>query len=120
MPTSNTPYEAVLQAVADDVAQLEDAFEAELLGSALLGSVYAVAEDDRTAAVTAFVGGFLAATAGRRSVVASTLRAIFAALVPHAPGATEVRARPAAPPWVGALGRVRPTGAFAYGDVYGD
>jgi hypothetical protein len=119
MPAPRTPHEAVLQA-ARDVARLDTAFEAELLGSALLGSVYAIGEGDRAAVVRDFVGGFLEATARRRSPAATTIRATFAALVPDAPGAVEVTRTPPAAPWAGRLGQVRPTGAYAYGDVYGD
>jgi hypothetical protein len=119
MRAPHTPHEAVLQA-ARDVTRLDNAFEAELLGSALLGSVYALAETDRAAAVREFVGGFLAATAGRGSATEATIRAVFAALVPDAPGADEVETGPPAAPWAGLLGRVRPTGAYAYGDVHGD
>ena len=48
MPAPQTPYEAVLHA-ARDVAKLDCALDAEMLGTALLGSVYAVAENDRAA-----------------------------------------------------------------------
>ena len=44
MAAPQTPYEAVLHA-ARDVAKLDCALDAEMLGTALLGSVYAVAED---------------------------------------------------------------------------
>nr|WP_258545653.1 hypothetical protein [Micromonospora provocatoris] len=67
-----------------------------------------------------FVTGFLAATSRRRSAAATTLRAVFAALVPDAEGAARVRPGAYAPSWAGQLGRVRVTGAWAYGDVYGD
>ena len=40
--------------------------------------------------------------------------------MPDAEGAGEVRPRSASPPWTAQLGRVRPTGCYAYGDVYGD
>jgi hypothetical protein len=40
--------------------------------------------------------------------------------VPDAEGADEVRRGPLAPAWVEQLGRVRATGCYAYGDVYGD
>ncbi|MFJ6955221.1 hypothetical protein, partial [Micromonospora aurantiaca (nom. illeg.)] len=43
-----------------------------------------------------------------------------AALVPDAEGAARVRPGAYAPSWAGQLGRVRVTGAWAYGDVYGD
>jgi hypothetical protein len=119
MPAPQTPYEAVLHA-ARDVARLDCALDAEMLGTALLGSVYAVAENDRAAAVREFVGGFLAATTRRRTAAATTIREVFARLVPDAEGAATVRRGAAAPAWTEHLGRVRPTGCYAYGDVYGD
>ncbi|MEW2444870.1 hypothetical protein [Micromonospora marina] len=119
MATPQTPYDAVLHA-ARDVTRLDSALDAEMLGAALLGSVYAVAEHDREQAVREFVSGFLAATSRRRSASATTLRAVFAALVPDAEGAARVRPGAHAPSWAGQLGRVRVTGAWAYGDVYGD
>jgi hypothetical protein len=45
---------------------------------------------------------------------------VFAALVPDAPGAATVKPGAQAPSWSGQLGRVRLTGSYAYGDVYGD
>ncbi|HET9518371.1 MAG TPA: hypothetical protein VFO77_11640 [Actinoplanes sp.] len=119
MPAPQTPYEAVLHA-ARDVAKLDCALDAEMLGSALLGSVYAVAETDRAAAVRQFVGTFLTETGRRRTAAATTIREVFACLAPDAAGAAEVRRAQAAPAWVEHLGRVRPTGCYAYGDVYGD
>ncbi|GAA4677256.1 hypothetical protein [Phytohabitans rumicis] len=114
-----TPYEAVLRA-ARDVAKLDCALDAEMLGTALLGSVYAVAEEDRADAVRDFVGGFLAATSRRRTAAATTIREVFAALVPEASGAAAVKRGAQAPPWTDQLGQVRLTGSYAYGDVYGD
>jgi hypothetical protein len=119
MPTPQTPYEAVLHA-ARDVTKVPTALEAELLGTALLGSVYAVADAPRQAAVREFVGGFLAATARRRTAAARAIRCVFAALVPDADGAGRVRPGTGTVGWTGALGRARPLGTWAYGDVYGD
>jgi hypothetical protein len=119
MPAPQTPYEAVLHA-ARDVAKLDCALDAEMLGTALLGSVYSVAATDRAGAVRAFVGDFLSATTRRRSAAATTIRSVFAALVPDADGAAAVRPGAAEPGWTAQLGRVRPTGCYAYGDVYGD
>ncbi|MFG3581010.1 hypothetical protein [Micromonospora chersina] len=119
MATPQTPYEAVLHA-ARDVTRLDSALDAEMLGAALLGSVYAVAETDRENAVRQFVAGFLSATSRRRSAAATTIRAVFAALVPDAEGAARVRPGAYAPAWAGQLGRVHLTGAWSYGDVYGD
>jgi hypothetical protein len=119
MAAPQTPYEAVLNA-ARDVAKLDCALDAEMLGTALLGSVYALAENDRAAAVRDFVGQFLSATTRRRTASATTIREVFAALVPDADGAPDVRRGPQAPAWTSQLGRVRATGCYAYGDVYGD
>ncbi|WBB48207.1 hypothetical protein O3597_24370 [Verrucosispora sp. WMMA2044] len=119
MATPQTPYDAVLHA-ARDVTKLDSALDAEMLGAALLGSVYEVAETDREAAVRDFVGEFLAATSRRRAVAATTVRAVFAALVPDAAGADRVRPGATAPAWSGQLGKVHVTGTWAYGDVYGD
>ncbi|BCJ43712.1 hypothetical protein GCM10010168_39790 [Actinoplanes ianthinogenes] len=119
MPAPQNAFEAVLHA-ARDVPRLSCALEAEMLGTALLGSVYAVADGDRAAAVREFVGEFLTATGQRPEPAATILREVFAALVPDAAGAAEVRHDPQGPSWAGQLGRVRATGCHAYGDVYGD
>ncbi|MEV0718852.1 hypothetical protein [Asanoa sp. NPDC050611] len=119
MATPQTPFEAVLKA-ARDVDKLDCALDAEMLGTALLGSVYAVAEEDRAGAVRSFVEGFLTATSRRRAAAATTIRSVFASLVPDATGAATVKPGAQAPSWSGQLGRVRPTGTYAYGDVYGD
>ncbi|OJF11382.1 hypothetical protein [Couchioplanes caeruleus] len=119
MAAPQNPYDAVLHA-ARDVAKLDCALDAEMLGTALLGSVYSVAATGRAAAVREFVGQFLATTIRRRSASATTIRQVFATLVPEAEGAAEVRGGAQAPPWTDQLGRVRATGCYAYGDVYGD
>ncbi|BCJ53144.1 hypothetical protein Asp14428_46190 [Actinoplanes sp. NBRC 14428] len=119
MAAPQNPYDAVLHA-ARDVAKLGCALDAEMLGTALLGSVYAIATTDRATAVRDFVSQFLATTTRRRTASATTIREVFAALVPDAEGAAEVRRGAQAPEWVAQLGRVRPTGCYAYGDVYGD
>jgi hypothetical protein len=119
MATPQNPYEAVLHA-ARDVARLDCALDAEMLGTALLGSVYAIAEEDRAGAVRDFVGGFLSATIRRRTASATTIRNVFATLVPDADGAATVKRGAQAPAWSDQLGKVRLTGSYAYGDVYGD
>ncbi|MFI7433532.1 hypothetical protein [Micromonospora haikouensis] len=119
MATPQTPYDAVLHA-ARDVTRLDTALDAEMLGAALLGSVYSVAETDREAAVREFVTGFLAATSRRRTAAARTIRSVFAALVPDAEGAAKVNPGTQAPAWSAHLGRVHLTGTWSYGDVYGD
>jgi hypothetical protein len=114
-----TPYDAVLHA-ARDVTRMETALDAELLGAALLGSVYAVAGPGRADTVREFVAGFLAATARRRTAAARAIRSVFAALAPDVPGAAKVRPGPDPPRWGPQLGRVRVVDTWAYGDVYGD
>lgn len=114
-----TPYDVVLHA-ARDLPRVETALSAEMLGAALLGSVYAVADGLRADAVRTFVGGFLAHTARRRTEAAKAIRSVFAALVPDADGAARVKPGPNPPAWTDQLGKVRPTGCWAYGDVYGD
>src|SRR5215207_2443071 len=116
MATPQTPYDAVLHA-ARDVTRLDCALDAEMLGTALLGSVYAIADTDRDTAVRDFVGGFLAATARRRTAAATTIRLVFATLVPDAEGAARVRPGVHAPSWSDQLGRVHLTGSWAFGDV---
>lgn len=114
-PTATTPYELVLRA-ARDINRLGHALDAEMMGSALLGSVYAIVEDgDRAAAVETFAAGFLRETATRRSATATTIRAVVAELT-----ATTARPKVANPPWLNAVGDVIPTGSYAYGDVFGD
>jgi len=115
----NTPYDAVLQA-ARNLPRVETALDAEMLGAALLGSVYAVAEGERAATVREFVGGFLAHTARRRTDAARAVRTVFATLVPEATGAARVRPGERLPAWAAQLGKVRLVSAVAYGDVYGD
>ena len=119
MPAPRTAYDAVLHA-ARDVTKLGCALDAEMLGTALLGSIYSVAAEDRAEAVRDFVGRFLTATTRPVSPAAATIREVFAALVPDAEGAARVGHDSHTPPWAVQLGRVRPTGCWAYGDVYGD
>jgi len=119
MPTARTPYDAVLHA-ARGIPKVDTALDAELLGAALLGSVYALAESDRAGALREFVGGFLAHTARRRTTAARLIRHVFASLTPDAAAAAAVNPGADPPPWAGQVGRVRPKGAWAYGDVYGD
>jgi hypothetical protein len=114
-----TPYDLVLHA-ARELPRVETALTAELLGAALLGSVYAIAEGRRAAAVREFVGGFLAHTSRRRSAPARAIRSVFAGLVPEAADAAKVRPGADPPRWSAQIGRVRSVGTWAYGDVYGD
>lgn len=119
MASPRTPYDAVLHA-ARDVIRVDTALDAELVGAALLGSVYTLAPPNRAAGMREFVGEFLEATARRRSPAARVIRRVFATLVPDATGAETLRAVSPVPAWLRHLGRVRPVGAWAYGDLYGD
>jgi hypothetical protein len=114
-----TPYDAVLHA-ARDLPRVDTALAAEMLGAALLGSVYAIADRVRGDAVRTFVGGFLTHTARRRTDAARAIRSVFATLVPDAAGAPRVKPGPNPPAWTDQLGKVRLVGCWAYGDVYGD
>jgi hypothetical protein len=116
---SKTPYDVVLHA-ARDLPRVETALSAEMLGAALLGSVYAVADGPRAPAVHQFVGAFLAHTARRRTDAARAIRTVFATLVPDAAGSSRVRPGPNPARWLAQLGKVRLVGSWAYGDVYGD
>lgn len=108
-PAPQTPYQAVLAAAAD-LPYAEDALAAELIGSALLGSVYALSTPDRLAATVRFVHSFARATTGDDT--AALARAVFATLAgePSAPAA-------ALPGWAAGLGAVRPTRIVGYGDA---
>ncbi|BCY04994.1 hypothetical protein [Actinoplanes sp. L3-i22] len=119
MSAPHSVYEAVLHA-ARDVIKLDCALDAEMLGTALLGSVYSIAPENRALAVRDFVGDFLTATDHSPEPAASTIREVFATLVPDAAGADRIEHDKHGPSWAGQLGRVRPTGCYAYGDVYGD
>ncbi|HKS99473.1 MAG TPA: hypothetical protein VJT31_08080 [Rugosimonospora sp.] len=99
--------EAVLRA-AGRISEVDTAYDAELLLSTLLGGVYQVLPPDRGPALDAFV---------------ETLREHLS--THDEPNATLVAAvldgHPApSPPWAAALGTVRATGGYAFGDRYGD
>ncbi len=106
-------FELVLGAAAD-VARVERAYDAEVLVSALLGSVYAVAEGDRAPAVADFAADLRLYLARRRTPDAALLRHALAAFVAGG-------RRPAhGPPWTAWVGTARPTGTYADADEYGD
>jgi hypothetical protein len=108
---------------ARDIGRVETAFDAELLLSTLLGSVYAAAAPDRGPAQDRFVAA-LRAHPDRSDLVGRVLAALTEAELPAVEAAVPTPAvhTPAAeePVWVAELGRVRVTGAYAYGDRYGD
>ncbi len=84
-----------------DISRVPTALDAELLISALLGGGYAALEPDRGPAFTALV-----------DAVTSEAAPLVRGVLTGTPS-DEV-------PWGAALGTVRPTGAWAYGDRYGD
>src|ERR671916_849319 len=71
MPAPQTPYEAVLHA-ARDVAKLDCALDAEMLGTALLGSCYAYGDvyGDQTSYLVTFAYDDVAAGGPEHAVVA--------------------------------------------------
>jgi hypothetical protein len=104
---------------ARDIGRVETAFDAELLLSTLLGSVYAAAEPDRGEAQDRFVAA-LRSHPEQSDVVGSVLAALTEGERPAAGAAAAGTVSAGAPAWVAELGRVRVTGAYAYGDRYGD
>jgi hypothetical protein len=101
---------------ARDIGRVETAFDAELLLSTLLGSVYAAALPDRGGAVESLVAALRS-----HPELTDVVSRVLAALTEAQPSAGSVGgADEPAPAWVGELGRVRVTGAYAYGDRYGD
>jgi hypothetical protein len=113
-PSATHRFELALRA-AGDLARVERAYDAELLVSALLGSMYAVAEPDRWAAVLEFAAGLRRYLSRRRhSPEAVLLRHALAGFVPGARRAAD------GPQWTASVGRARPTGAYARVDEYGD
>ncbi|GIH13307.1 hypothetical protein [Rugosimonospora africana] len=109
--------ELVLRA-ARDLDKVGTAFDAELLFSTLLGSVYAGSLPDRAMAMESFghtLREYLSGTdTGPSRVAARVLDALTE-------GADRQPDRGAGGPvWLSALGAVRVTGGYAYGDRYGD
>lgn len=112
-PAAPDPHE-LFHSLARDLADAESAFDAERMLSTLLGMVYEIADQDRAAAVTDFAEG-LGHFARKEAAVA-----LWAAVDALLPGQVPGRPDGDGPPWERALAGVRPTGAYAYGDVYGD
>jgi hypothetical protein len=104
---------ALLRNLAADIADVESALAAEMLLSAMLGVVYAMADADRPQAVAEFADGLAQFAAAEGAV---PLLATVGALVPGSSSTMDGDG----PPWVPVLGRVRCTGTYAYGDIYGD
>jgi hypothetical protein len=91
----------LILAGARDIARVPTALDAELLLSTLIGGGYAAFDPDRGPALSSLV-----------SLLRDAATGPVAALLTGEP-TDEV-------PWGAALGTVRPTGAWAYGDRYGD
>jgi hypothetical protein len=106
----------LLTEAARDLARLDSAYQAELLVSTLLGSVYEFAGKDRAGEVERFTAGFGRYLSRRRGPDAVLLRAVLSSLLP---AGRPVRT-PVEPAWVAQLGGAKPTGAWVYGDQYRD
>jgi hypothetical protein len=104
MPSPSVPPTLVdlVLAGARDIGRLPTALDAEMLVSALLGGGYSAFEPDRGPVLSALAEAVAEAASGE----------LVGAVLTGTP--TE------AVPWGAALGTVRPTGAWAYGDRYGD
>jgi hypothetical protein len=115
MPSSLA--EMVLRA-AHDLGRLDAAFDAEVLLSTLVGGVYAGTGPDRGEALAAFteeLDGYLLSAGTEPARIA---RAVLGALTGS--GSPDSDGPAAGPAWLAALGTVRATGGWAYGDRYGD
>jgi hypothetical protein len=119
---------------ARDIGRVETAFDAELLLSTLLGSVYATELPDRGPAHDRLVAA-LRTHPDRSAVVSRVLAALTQAGPPAGTvdsvesfdsvdtvgsGGSVDTVGSGGPAWVAELGRVRVAGAYAYGDRYGD
>lgn len=106
---------ALVLRAARDIGQVSTAFDADILLSTLLGSVYTAVLPDRGAALDSF------ARALREHIVtvddpAGPLVARVLDSLSHTP-ATGLAPDVA---WAGQIGAIRVTGAYVYGDRYGD
>jgi hypothetical protein len=99
---------------ASEIGRVPTALDAEMLLSTLIGGGYAAVDPDRGPALDELAAALAEHVAGLDSEPA---RVVGALLTGTAPLADRV---PPAPAWTAALGTVRPTGGYAYGDRYGD
>jgi hypothetical protein len=102
---------AVVRA-AGRIAEVPSAFDAEVVLSTLLGGVYRAQGADRGAAQDAFVGRLREHLLSSPDPVAPVIAAVL--------DGEPLAEHDGAPAWAGALGAVRATGGYAYGDRYGD
>jgi hypothetical protein len=99
--------ELVLSA-ASEIGRVPTALDAELLLSTLIGGGYAALDPDRGPALDELAAGLAEHLTGLDTEPARLVGAVLAGT-----------ALPS-PEWTAALGTVRPTGGYAYGDRYGD
>ena len=102
---------AVVRA-AGRIAGVPTAFDAEVVLSTLLGGVYRALGADRGATQDAFVDRLREHLLGSTDPVAP----VVVAVLDGEPLAQD----DGVPAWAGALGAIRATGGYAYGDRYGD
>ncbi|MGH3737692.1 MAG: hypothetical protein ACRDT6_19080 [Micromonosporaceae bacterium] len=108
-------FGAILKEAAP-IAAMPLALDAELAASALLGGVYAAADDSHGPdAVRQFAADFGGYLAKRRTSEAQGVRAALAAVVPD-----QVKAPKTGPAWLDSAGAATCTGTWAVRDNYGD
>ena len=93
---------------ASEITRAPTALDADLLLSTLIGGGYAAVDPDRGPALDELATVLADRVAGQDSEPARVVGAILAGTPLDQPG------------WPSALGTVRPTGGYAYGDRYGD
>ena len=129
-PASTGGAAGLVLSLAGDLVEQDCALDAELLLSTLLGAVYAVTGADRGRVQSRFVAGLSAQAAAAGTPTGDLVEAVLRAWQPPdahpepdepAPDPTTMAGRSGAlPAWLPHAGRVRVTGAYAYGDRYGD
>lgn len=93
---------------ARDIARVPHALDAELLVSTLLGGGYAALAPDRGPSLDALATAVDEHASSLDTEPARLVHAVLSGTASDAAG------------WAGALGAVRPTGGWVYGDRYGD
>ena len=107
---------ALVVHAARDIDQVANAFDAELLLSTLIGSIYSAVESDRDDAIEAFIEALDGYLAGAAEEQAPLVRGVLARMTGREASAPPARA----PAWLPQVGDVRLTGSYVYGDRYGD
>lgn len=103
---------ATVVRAAGRIAGVTTALDAEVVLSTLLGGVYRALGADRGPAQDAFVGTLREHLRGSTDPVAPVVAAVL--------DGEPLARHDGVPAWTGALGAVRATGGYAYGDRYGD